>query len=215
MRHTRHSTLVRWGTHLGIGAVVGGFVLLGAVLVPVRATASPHEDHTVTICHRTNSVTNPYRMITVDFSAVDGSLGSGVNDHTGHGGSVFDFTADPDVAYPTPRNGDQWGDIIPPYQWGDDPSQSFPGMNWTDGQAILEAGCANPSAPTTQAPTTTTTTTTTTTDHHHDGAAVGDHRRRGDDHDHDRPGGHHLYRSDDVDPGPSGRGDEAGDRGAR
>ena len=36
---------------------------------------SGNEDN-VTICHRTNSVSNPYVVITVDPSAVDGDLGN-------------------------------------------------------------------------------------------------------------------------------------------
>jgi hypothetical protein len=150
-----------------------GALLMGAVLLPVRAAATPSPpEHKVTICHRTNSVTNPYRVNTVDISSTDGSLGKGSNDHTHHLGLAFDFSADPDVAYPPPRNGDQWGDIIPPYQWGETPEQSFPGMNWVAGQAIWEAGCTVPGSTTstthgttstTQATTSTTRATTSTT----------------------------------------------------
>jgi hypothetical protein len=163
-----------WGMHIGGGAVLAGTLLLGAVLVPVRAEATPSPPaHKVTICHRTDSVTNPYTVNPVDISSTDGSLGTGSNDHTHHLGPAFDYTADPNVAYPPPRNGDQWGDIIPPYQWGETPEESFPGMNWdATGQAIWEAGCTLPAptttattaAPvTTAAPTTTTTQATTST----------------------------------------------------
>ena len=43
----------------------------------------PGEDgnHTVTICHVTNSPTNPFVVITVDVAAFDGD---GANDHTHH-----------------------------------------------------------------------------------------------------------------------------------
>ena len=50
----------------------------------------------VTICHRTKSTTNPYRLITVSNSAVNG--------HKNHTGPVWT---------PTNTNGQVWGDIIP------------------------------------------------------------------------------------------------------
>jgi hypothetical protein len=50
----------------------------------------------VTICHRTKSTTNPYRLITVSNSAVNG--------HGNHTGSVWS---------PSNTNGQTWGDIIP------------------------------------------------------------------------------------------------------
>jgi hypothetical protein len=97
------------------------------------ATASPGNEDNVTICHRTNSVTNPYRVITVDPSAVDGK---GNADHFGkHLGPVFD----PEEEYPPPHNGDQWGDIIPPLVGVHD------GLNWTEaGIAIYENDCKVP-----------------------------------------------------------------------
>jgi len=123
----------------GAISLIGGLllVILGSAWAPANATPKDDENfHKVTICHRTNSVTNPYTVNTVDISSTDGSLGNGSNDHTRHEGPVFDFYA-PDApgyhtTYPTPRNGDQWGDIIPPYTWGTGSSQvQFPGMNWT------------------------------------------------------------------------------------
>jgi hypothetical protein len=96
----------------------------------------------LTLCHRTNAPTNPYRMITVSVDASNGAIVG--PDHTGHPGPVFDFSADPadpDYPYTTPRSGDQWGDIIPPYSYD---GGSFPGMNWEDGAAIHEAGCQGP-----------------------------------------------------------------------
>ena len=165
MRTTHPPIHHTWGMHLGAGAVLAGSLLLAAVLVPVRAGATPTPpEHKVTICHRTDSVTNPYTVNTVDISSTDGSLGTGSNDHTHHLGALFDFAADPDVAYPPPHNGDQWGDIIPPYQYGDTPEESFPGMNWdTAGQAIWQAGCTAPPASTTTTSSTTSSTTTSST----------------------------------------------------
>ena len=132
-----------------------GLLMLSAGLFltisPTVGATPPDKDgeHKVTICHRTNSVTNPYVVETVDYAAADGSMGQGNGDHTIHTGPVFNFEADPDVAYPTPRNGDQWGDIIPLY--GDE--DQFGGLNWTaTGQAIFEAGCARPVTTTSRHP---------------------------------------------------------------
>ena len=95
----------------------------------------------VTICQRTNSVTNPYIKIPVDQSAVDGNLGNdnGQGDHYAeHTGAAFDKN----TTYPTPHNGDQWGDIIP--QLPDVHS----GLNWTTaGQAIYNNDCNVPTTP--------------------------------------------------------------------
>lgn len=120
------------------------------VVAPTGAGATqPGPVHKVTICHRTNSVTNPYVMPTVDFSAANGTIQGGP-DHTGHAGPVFDFDALDapgfETTYPKPRSGDQWGDIIPPVPFGE--GQLTTGMNWTEeGQAVLAAGCQAPTAP--------------------------------------------------------------------
>jgi hypothetical protein len=111
------------------------------------ATASPGNEDNVTICHRTNAVTNPYRVITVDPSAIDGKGGA---DHFGnHLGPVFD----PEEEYPPPHNGDQWGDIIPPLAGVHD------GLNWDEaGIAIWENDCqvpgVSPSSSVEETPTT-------------------------------------------------------------
>jgi len=124
-----------------------GIFMIGTVLAITGVTAAPAgaekpDTFKITLCHRTNAPTNPYRIIEV---AVDASNGELVGpDHTGHEGPAFDFTADPsdlDYPYTTPRNGDQWGDIIPPYEFD---GGSFPGMNWEDGEAIHDAGCQGP-----------------------------------------------------------------------
>lgn len=130
-----------------------GMVLLGAMLGLTGFVSSPAgalkpDKIEVTLCHRTNSVTNPYRVITV---SVDGTNGEFQGpDHTGHTGAAFDFSADPAVAYPPPHSGDQWGDVIPPYSWT---GGSYPGLNWPSDivdpeaiQAFLDAGC-NPEPP--------------------------------------------------------------------
>ena len=72
------------------------------------------------ICHRTHSVKNPYRLISVSNSAINGSS---TRDHTHHTGPLFD------AAYDYPPNAKIWGDIIPPVG-------SSTGSNWSPaGQA--------------------------------------------------------------------------------
>lgn len=117
-----------------------------SLLVP-KVAADPKGEQNVTICHRTNSITNPYVQETVAASSVDGDNGNdnGQGDHLlEHTGPVFDVN----TTYPTPHNGDQWGDIIPPFDTNnasyDNPQTS---LNWVDnatGQAIWNNGCNLP-----------------------------------------------------------------------
>ncbi|MGV3759639.1 MAG: hypothetical protein ACO1PW_08880, partial [Actinomycetota bacterium] len=131
----------------GLAATAAGILLAVTGLVAAPASAGqgqgqgPAERGSVTICHRTNAPDNPYTKNTVSYSASDGSLIG--NDHIGHAGPAFDYTADPadaDYPYTTPRDGDQWGDIIPPYEWE---GGSYPGnaAYHEGGAAILEADC--------------------------------------------------------------------------
>lgn len=98
----------------------------------VKATQEPK----ITLCHRTNSVTNPYEKITVAASAVDAE-GPGNADHLGnHLGPVFDYNNPPSP----PHNGDQWGDIIPPFYEDGTPRPGFE-LNWNSaGQAFFYNG---------------------------------------------------------------------------
>ena len=117
-------------------AAIGVIALSAAVVVrPVRAVA----DLKVTICHATDSETNPYVQIKgVDFSSVDG--GPDVGDHlANHTGPVW-----PD------RAGDpaKWGDIIPPFYSDGVTLTGLPGLNWPAGQAIFNNGCNIPNTPT-------------------------------------------------------------------
>ena len=107
---------------------VGG--LLGAALLaPSAALATqPAPDHKVTICHRTDSNTNPYNENTVDIAS-SGHLQGGHD--TEHEGPIWDPSLKSQKI--------EWGDIIPPYTYGD---FSYAGQNWTaEGQTILRAGC--------------------------------------------------------------------------
>jgi hypothetical protein len=82
-------------------AVTGALLVVGAVVVvPKPAEAAAQK---VTICHRTRALTNPYRRITVNFTAANGG---GQSDHQGHTGAAFD---------PAVHNASNktWGDVIP------------------------------------------------------------------------------------------------------
>jgi len=118
-------------------AVLGLTAFSIGVASPASATKPDANGvHKVTICHRTNSDTNPYVVITVDYSAANGSLGKGGNDHTHHEGDPW---------APGMKDAhEKWGDIIPPYTYS---GGSFPGMNWSSAtEAFHAAGCTAPPA---------------------------------------------------------------------
>ena len=133
----------------GLAATAAGILVAVTGLVAAPASAGQGQGQgqgtaergSVTICHRTNSPSNPYTKNRVSYRPTDGAIVG--NDHVSHGGPAFDYTADPadaDYPYTTPRDGDQWGDIIPPYEWD---GGSYPGSRaWQiGGAAILEADC--------------------------------------------------------------------------
>src|SRR5579859_2191543 len=94
--------------------------------------ATSHHAGKVTICHASDSNTNPYVTETPDIEN-DGSLSGG---HLNHTGPIWNSTLK--------SNHIQWGDIIPPYTDG---SFVYPGMNWTtDGQTIFNNGCNFPAS---------------------------------------------------------------------
>ena len=120
------------------------------VLVKGEFVAPPRK---VTICHRTNSESNPYVVLMVNQNAADGIAGNSgqVPDHYGeHQGSIFELGMK--------DQGIEWGDIIPPIEG------IHGGLNWTsEGRVIWENGCEPVTPPTTTTTTLPPTTTTTTT----------------------------------------------------
>jgi hypothetical protein len=121
---------------------VAAFLVAGLNVSNALATNVSHdENQKVTICHRTDSVTNPYVVETVDSSSVDGNTG---NDH-GQGDHLFEHTGPVFQAGFTHNS--TWGDIIPPVDTNghsyDGPPQTS--LNWTEqGQAIYNNGCKLP-----------------------------------------------------------------------
>ena len=117
---------------------------LAVVAMPLAAgtaTASQGgDDHQVTLCHRTNSETNPYVVITVDKASVFKNNGHDSHDEGG-------------VYQPGDKaRGVRWGDIIPPFSYfagpHDQTESQYPGLNYgPDGQAILANGCQVPGPP--------------------------------------------------------------------
>ena len=124
----------------------GWVVTAGLVVVALAAPASTlatkgNPDHKVTICHRTDSQTNPYVQLTVDVASVDGIAG---NDH-GQGDHLLEHQGD--VWYPGHVKTPQWGDIIPS-QFSDGTPDGLSSLNWTAaGQAIFNNGCSAVTTP--------------------------------------------------------------------
>ena len=89
-------------------ALVAGTAALALPVATPAAVAAPPSasEPKITICHRTHSLTNPYRKITVALSAADtngaSTQGGGHADHKGP------------VWTPATTKATVWGDVIPP-----------------------------------------------------------------------------------------------------
>jgi hypothetical protein len=115
-----------------LGAVCAVALVGGSLAITATSAGAVVVDK-VTICHRTNSNTNPYVEITPDVAGV-------LDGHAGHTGPVWDPTLKEQHI--------KWGDIIPPFDYQDgDSVVHFDGLNWPAGQAILENGCVPPGPP--------------------------------------------------------------------
>jgi len=115
-----------------------GFSAAIAVSASPVAMAESHQntdtdtDHKVTLCHATDSNTNPYVTITVDTNAAGGGNNDGVGGHASHTGPIWNATLKDQHI--------KWGDIIPSFDFGN--GDSFAGLNWTaEGQAIFNNDC--------------------------------------------------------------------------
>ena len=123
---------MRQSSRLSVVALAVLLLLTGLPIFEVMPTSEAAAGK-VTICHRTRSVTNPYRLITVSQNAAVKNAG-----HKGHTGGVFVTTAG---HYTTnPKN---WGDILP---GGDSDGDAFNGSNniatnWTtEGKKFFPGG---------------------------------------------------------------------------
>lgn len=126
---------------VSIGVV--GLALISAVVfaafTQTDATRGGGKDK-ITICHATNSASNPYESIEVNQSAADGISGNnnGKGDHySEHTGPLAYSEA---YAAQLKQEKIDWGDIIPPIDG------IHQGRNWTElGQAIYNNDCNIPS----------------------------------------------------------------------
>ena len=141
----KHLTIARSAGWLAAAGLIGV-----ALITPATTLATqPAPDHKVTICHATNSDTNPYVEITVDIAST-GYVEHGHSDHTG---PIWDATLK--------ARHISWGDIIPSYTYND---FTYAGLNNTGlGLQILANGCAmpTPTGQPTEAPTDQPTTAPT------------------------------------------------------
>lgn len=128
----------------GIAGLAAVMMLVANVIMPAQAAfaespvggveiQSVDDTHKYTICHSTNSATNPYNAIEVDYNSIIKDKG-----HHSHGGDRVAQTVA--MAQEMKDDKEDWGDIIPAI-----PEHSYPGKNLEYGQSILDNDCSVPS----------------------------------------------------------------------
>ena len=121
---------------------VAAFIVTATMLgsVPVESANAQHNSQPkITICHATNSATNPYDKLTVSQSSVNGISGNSENNNADHYGQ---HTGPVAYSYEQANNIKHkagWGDIIPPV------AGFHSGLNWTEvGKAVYYNNCNFP-----------------------------------------------------------------------
>lgn len=137
--------------------LVGAFSVAGLAVAPASVQALPAGSSKVTICHRTHSVTNPYRRITVSQSSIVGGANSKHGNYSGEHNdwSVGKFgnsrpastianVFDPNHTY-SPASDKKWGDIVPNVDVSGNAIQGgFTGLNYiNEGLAIYNGSTYN------------------------------------------------------------------------
>lgn len=122
-----------WGRRLAVLAAgsLALYAVLGASAVSLAAQKTE-----ITICHATNSNTNPYVTESPAINSSGAFAGELAGGHNHHTGPIWFLGIET-----------KWGDIIPPYEFQPDegPLFVYAGLNWTaEGQAIYNNDCAAP-----------------------------------------------------------------------
>lgn len=115
-------------------------VKIASKKVSVQVKKNSESEHKYTICHATNSATNPYVMITVDYNSIVKKAG-----HDGHDGPV---ATSEKVAAELKSEKISWGDVIPAIAEHD-----YAGKNFTsEGVLLLNNDCEMPNVIATEDP---------------------------------------------------------------
>ena len=140
------STTLILSTAIISSTLVGGAAAFAMPTQAQNATqtkssnAKAESEHKYTICHATNSATNPYVMITVDYNSIVKKAG-----HDGHDGPV---ATSEEVAAELKSDKISWGDVIPAIAEHD-----YAGKNFTsEGILLLNNDCEMPNVTATEDP---------------------------------------------------------------
>ena len=145
---------------LAVLSLMSALVLFLGQLIAFADPPVTTDEAKITICHRTDSATNPYVEITVAREAADGLAGNSGNEADHFGEHKGPLASSLEVAQDLKDDKIEWGDIIPDV---DDDGNAMPhsGLNWTSaGQAMWSAECAFVTPPPTTPPPTTPPPTT-------------------------------------------------------